>query len=254
MRRRSGRSWGVTPRACLRRNSLNERHWCSHSTFFSGEPGSRARPHRFRRPGNVTNLEHRPVLAPSGLRASCLPQIPCSALRACARNGGRPSRTALRRRDQLSRVKSQHARLHRRQRAGLRERRTLRAAPVEARAIRWGRGTQPAPGAPEGLRPARCRRWRLKCVVPNRSIRNPRLGSSCLLGSTAQIPPNPKHASGSSEYLQKRRKSPSVPLHALRPARRSSASALASSAVRRESPDAASTPRLDCPALERREC
>ena len=31
---------------------------------------------------------HRPVLGPSGLRASCLPQIPCSALRACARNGG----------------------------------------------------------------------------------------------------------------------------------------------------------------------
>ena len=40
---------------------------------------------------------------------------------------------------------SQHARLHRRQRAGLRERRTLRATPVVARATRRGRGTQPAP-------------------------------------------------------------------------------------------------------------
>jgi len=41
-----------------------------------------------------------------------------------------------------------NARLHRRQRAGLRERRTLRAAPVEARATRRGPGTQPAPGGP----------------------------------------------------------------------------------------------------------
>ena len=38
---------------------------------------------------------HRPVLGPSGLRASCLPQIPCSAFGLRA-EWGRPSRAALR--------------------------------------------------------------------------------------------------------------------------------------------------------------
>src|SRR6478609_1663863 len=41
--------------------------------------------------------------------------------------------------------------------------------------------------APEGLRPARCRRWRLKCVLLNHSIRNPQLGSSSLLVSIALV-------------------------------------------------------------------
>jgi len=76
---------------------------------------------------------------------------------------------------------AQHARPHRRQRAGLRERRTLRATPAEEHATRRGRGTQPAPG---WLRPARCRRWRLKCVFVHRSIRNPQLGSSSLLATS----------------------------------------------------------------------
>ena len=41
-----------------------------------------------------------------------------------------------------------------------------------------------------GLRPARCRRWRLKCVLLNLSIRNPQLGSSSSLGNVALVSPS----------------------------------------------------------------
>ena len=88
---------------------------------------------------------------------------------------------------------AQRARLHRLQRAGLRQRRTRRATPVCARATRRGRGTQPGPA---WLRPARCRQWRLICVFVHRSTRNPQLGSSSLLASIALVSQSQRLAFG----------------------------------------------------------
>jgi very-short-patch-repair endonuclease len=91
-----------------------------------------------------------PTVQCSPLRACALPASPKRRARSrggcCARRGGRPSRLAWARPAIILSGDAQHARLHRRQRAGLRERRTLRATPVDARATRRGRGTQPAPG------------------------------------------------------------------------------------------------------------
>ncbi len=149
-------------------------------------PPSSARPFgaaRFLPPPNS-------VLGPPGLRAEWREAVATCDLEfefELHIRGARPSTQP------AFELNAQRARLQRRQRAGLRERRTLRAAPVEARATRRGRGTQPAPG---WLRPARCRHWRLKCALLNHSIRSPQLGSSSLLVSIARGSPSPRPGSG----------------------------------------------------------
>jgi hypothetical protein len=86
--------------------------------------------------------------SPFGLRASCLPQIPCSpfGLRAEWREAVAERRLNVthERRSRRVLLDARHAPPQRLQPAGLRERRTLRAAPVMYGATRWGRVTQRA--------------------------------------------------------------------------------------------------------------
>ncbi len=85
------------------------------------------------------------------------------------------------------------ARLQRQQRAGLRERRTLRAASVAASATRRGRVTQPAPWvAAPGTLPA----LEAQCVLVRRQISKLKRASSCSLVSTGRSRHRLKRFSG----------------------------------------------------------